>query len=186
MARCRLDISNPRFRASIDLDASLESGLNELRDKLAKDHTLSGWVAQPMPGFKDYQNKIWKWDFSPEGATSSTRKNWRLFAWVADPNAAEPVHAIPFLIYPRSENPAGNPAKNLARVLKKFLTENVEIGPTEERFRQQTMMDGTVRSMCLSCYETVVVSGDPTDIDLAESTHQCSVPEDIAAQGDSN
>jgi hypothetical protein len=182
LAQCKLDITHPNFRASVGDDPELHSGLAELSSKVAKDRTLSGFINQPMPKFPAYQNKIWKWDFAPEGAHSSTRKNWRLYAYAPDPKALDPVPATAFLVYPRSENPKGNPATYLAKVLKKFLTENVQIGSKEERFRHQNMIDGSIRSMCLECWETVSLSSDMADIEMAEAGHECNTV-DLAADG---
>jgi hypothetical protein len=110
-----------------------------------------------MGGYPAYQNKVWKWDFAPGSVHTSTRPVWRLFAYVQD-STSEPILAIPFLVHPRSQMPGGNPADYVAEALKKFLTENIEIKAEEDRFKHQTMADGSVRSMCYTCWETVAVS----------------------------
>jgi hypothetical protein len=60
LAGCKLDISNPRFQASIGDDADVLVGLERLRDNVAKDYKLSSWFRQPMQGYPEFQNKIWK------------------------------------------------------------------------------------------------------------------------------
>lgn len=172
MARCRLDISHPKFRALVGDDADLQAGLEELRGKVAKDRALSNFFIQPMPRFPDYQNKIWKWDFAPEGLKSSTRKGWRLFAYVPDPKASEPIPATSFFVYARSESPGGNPAKELAKALRKFLADTATPAD-DQRFRRQTENEN-IRSLCLACYETVIVSSVISEVDAAELNHQCS------------
>jgi hypothetical protein len=171
LARCRLDISNAKFRLSVGDDPALNKGLEELSTKVAKDHKTSGWVVQPMPGFPQHQNKIWKWDFAPEGAHSSTRKSWRLLAHVPDPQAAEPVEATPFLAYPRSENPSGNPAKYVADALKRFLSKTI-IKTEEVKFKRQIDSAGRTISLCMDCWGAVCdPTADITEIEIAEGTH---------------
>jgi hypothetical protein len=174
LARCNLDISHPKFLASIGNDPELQAGLTKLRDLVAKDHKLSGFFSQPMKGYTEYQGKIWKWDFRPDGATSSTRKGWRLYAYVPDPNAPEPILAIPFLYYSKADDPGGNYSDYVAKAIKKFLVEHVEIRVEEERFKRQNHSDGQTISLCLTCYETVAISADLDEVELLEGTHQCS------------
>jgi hypothetical protein len=173
LAKCTLDSSDPKFTILGNAsDADLQNGLSELRATLAKDHKLSHFVCQPMKKFPAYQNKIWKWDFAPSGDRSSTRKGWRLFAYVPNPQAREPILARAFVCWDKSEEPKGNPAKFLAGVLKKFLAETIEIQKTEDRFRRQTHPDGRIISLCHECCE-VVFSIDDSEADLAEDTHEC-------------
>jgi len=172
LARCKLDISNQKFRALIGNDADLESGLNELRDKVAQDHRLSGWFNQTMSGkqYVQYQNKIWKWDFAPAGDTSSTRKGWRLFAYVENPNGPEPILATPFFFHPKP-GPKGKPAEYVAEALKRFLS-LVVVRAEEEKFRRQTHTDGRIISLCYVCCD-VLFSSDAAEADIAEDTHDC-------------
>jgi hypothetical protein len=173
LARCNLDVSHPKFLASVGNDPELLAGLTRLRDLVAKDHTLSGFFRQPMKGYIDYQNKIWKWDFRPDGATSSTRKGWRLYAYVPDPNAPEPIPAIPFFFYSKADDPGGNYADHVAKAIKKFLVEHVEIRVEEDRFRHQNHSDGRTISLCMKCGETVAMSIDLEEVEIFESTHEC-------------
>ena len=178
MARCELDLQHPKFRHSPDKD--LELGLNKLRETVAKDHKLSGWVNHPMPKFPIYQNKIWKWDFAPEGDRSGTRKGWRLYAYVPDPKAQEPVPATAFLCYDKSDAPSGDHTKFVATAIKKFLAETIEVKVVERPFRRQVNGEGEIISLCENCCELVLISADEADIELAENTHQCAIG-DIAA-----
>jgi hypothetical protein len=133
-----------------------------------------------MPKYPEYHNKIWKWDFKPEGDRSATRKGWRLYAYVPDPRAPEPIPATAFLYYDKADTPKGDHVKFLSGVLKTFLAETVEVNVEEDRFRRITNSDGEVVSLCYECYETVVISADMTEVEIAERTHQCSVG-DLAA-----
>lgn len=171
MARCDLDFRHPKFLRSDD--AALQAGLEALRELVAKDHKLSHWVSHPMPKYPQYQNKIWKWDFKPEGDKSGGRKGWRLYAYVENPGAHEPIRAVAFLYYDKSETPPGDHVKYLAGVLKKFLAQTVDVRIEEARFRQQTDSDGGVISLCNTCYETVIISADMAEVELAEATHEC-------------
>ena len=138
-----------------------------------------------MPKFPQYQNKIWKWDFRPEGERSSTRKGWRLYAYVPDPRAPDPIPATAFLCYDKDDTPSGNHVKYLAGILKKFLSEKVQVEEEEERFKRQIDSEGAIISLCLNCWVTVAMSAEIDDIDIAEHTHECPVG-DIAAQEGSN
>jgi hypothetical protein len=159
--------------ACVGNDPELRAGLIKLRDLVAKDHKLSGFFNQPMKGYPDYQNKIWKWDFRPEGATSSTRKGWRLYAYVSDRNAPEPILAAPFAYYSKGNDPGGNYADYVAKALKEFLSNHVSIQAEEERFKRQYHSDGRTISLCLTCFETVAMSADLDEVEIFEGTHQC-------------
>jgi hypothetical protein len=126
-----------------------------------------------MPGFPDYQNKVWKWDFGPSGERSSTRKGWRLIAYVPEPNAPEPIPARAFLCYDKDEEPKGNPAKFLADTLKEFLSATRKIEPTPDRFRRQPLADGKFVSLCYECFEQIFTESDD-EAGLAESAHECA------------
>jgi hypothetical protein len=175
LAKCALDLTDPKFVIVGDAsDSDLQAGLKELQLKLAnQDHKLSGFFNHPMPGFPEYQNKIWKWDFAPAGASSSTRKGWRLLAYVPNPKSPEPIPARAFLCYDKDQQPKGNPAQFLAEKLKVFLVK-VVVKPlaTEDRFRRQHLSDGKLVSMCYECFHQIF-SDDDDAADIAESTHEC-------------
>ena len=176
MARCRLDVKHPKFLKSIggEPGSALQLGLDELVKKLLRDHKLSNWFNHPMAPHST--QVIWKWDFAPEGAHSSTRKSWRLYAHVSDPQAPEPIPATAFLLHPRGETPKGNPAKWVADALKQFLSSTVEIDSEEDKFKRSTDADGKIRSICYVCFDSVAVSYALADIEVAESTHECPDP----------
>jgi hypothetical protein len=175
LAKCNLDfdIADPKFVIRGDAPSSnLLAGLKELQTKLATNHQSSHFVNHPMPGFPQYQNKIWKWDFAPAGDSGSTRKGWRLFAYVPDPKAPEPIPARAFLCYDKDEEPSGNPAKFLALRLKDYLSGVVRVEAKPERFKRQVLQDGTIVLICHTCYE-VIRSPDHAEADIIESTHEC-------------
>lgn len=178
MARCDLDLQHPKFRRADD--SALEQGLNKLREAVAKDHKLSGWFNHPMPKYPLYQNKIWKWDFAPEGDRSSTRKGWRLYAYVADPKSPEPIPAVAFMGYDKADAPSTDHTKFVAKAIKKFLEATIEVKVVANPFRRQINQDGEVISLCENCCELVLISADETDIEIAEGAHQCVIG-DIAA-----
>jgi hypothetical protein len=144
-----------------------------LQEKLAKDHTSANQFTQPMKGFPQYQNKIWKYDCAPEGDSNAHRKGWRLLAYVDDPNAPEPIVARAFLCYDKAYDPGGNPGKFIAGHLKKFLAAIV-VKPqaTPDRFRRQHLSDGRIASSCDTCWETLI-SADEGEAELSESAHEC-------------
>jgi hypothetical protein len=172
LARCDLDLYHPKFRHPIDEDLLL--GLSKLRATVAKDHKLSGWFNHPMPKYPLYQNKIWKWDFAPEGDRSATRKGWRLYAYIHDHKAPEPIPAIAFLCYDKTDTPSGDHTKFLVKAIQKSLTATIEIKVVENPFRRQVNEDGETISLCEKCCELILISADEADVDLAERTHECA------------
>jgi hypothetical protein len=178
LARCDLDLQHPKFRRAND--AALELGLNKLREAVAKDHRLSGWVNHPMPKYPLYQNRIWKWDFAPEGDRSYTRKGWRLYAYVPDPKAPEPIPAVAFLCYDKTEAPSGDHTKFVATAIKKFLEATIVVKVVAKPFRRQINGDGEIISLCEECCELVLISADEAEIEIAEGAHRCVIG-DIAA-----
>jgi hypothetical protein len=174
LAKCALDTKHPNFLKTIDAsDGELQAGLDELCKKLAKDHTQCNWFCQPMPGFPAFQNKIWKWDFAPENSQASTRKSWRLLAYVEDPNAPEPIPATAFLLYYKGDVSSFIP-KELAKKLNEFivgkkLDRKVE---DDDRFRRYTD-SGVTRSLCCSCFALIAETSDPDALATAEENHLC-------------
>lgn len=179
MARCALDVSHPKFAKLCGTNPDLLEGLTVLRNNLAKDHKLCGWVNHPMPGFTKYQNKIWKYDCRPEtGDQSSTRKGWRLYAYVPDPKAKEPIPAIAFFLYDKAYGSVGNHSTWIAGILKKFLSEESPIAAEagSDRFKHQLQPDGLTRSLCLTCFDSVAVTADQDELAGAQAAHECGKP----------
>ena len=173
MAQCKLDLSHPKFRIIGNAsDADLQSGLSTLQSKVAKDHTLSGFWPQPMPKYPDYQNKIWQWDFSPEGDRSSTRKGWRLYAYIPDPAAAEPIHAIAFVCWDKKNAPKGDYVKYLAGILKQFLATTIEIVMEDDQFIDRKNGAGQTVSTCDRCWDQVIISDDHDEIEVHKAAHR--------------
>jgi len=126
-----------------------------------------------MPGYPQYEKKVWKWDFQPSGNKSYTRKGWRLYAYVAEPNGPEPILARAFLAYDKSDAPTGNPAQYVADALKAFLIPLVAVRATPDRFRRQTLADGKIVSLCYECCEAIF-SANGEEADDVEASHQCA------------
>jgi len=155
-------------------DEALKSGLDALSKLLAQNHTLSGFFNQPMRRHPEHQNRVWRWDFRPEGETSGTRKGWRLYAYRFNLDETDPLTATAFLCYDKDEAPKGDYVTFTLKELKRFLAETETVEIQESRFRRQDLPDGTTISLCYGCGETVGKSPDEGDLDIAESTHECS------------
>lgn len=172
MSKCKLDVSHPNFRSIGGASGpSFDAGIKELQDKVARDHRLSNFFPQPMPGYPQYEKKVWKWDFEPSGNKSYTRKGWRLFAYVSDPNDSEPIVAQAFLAYDKSDQPTGNPAKYLAHTLKEFLASTGKVEAKTDKFRRMPGPNGQTVSMCNDCFETIF-SPNEAETEIAEARHE--------------
>jgi hypothetical protein len=128
-----------------------------------------------MPGYPQYEKKVWKWDFEPAGNKSYTRKGWRVYAYVPDPNAPEPILAQAFLAYDKSDQFTGNPAKHLAEALKGFLASTIEIKAKPDKFRRMPGPNGQTVSLCNDCFETIF-SPDYAEAEMAEAGHEQNCP----------
>ncbi len=126
-----------------------------------------------MPGYSQYEKKVWKWDFEPSGNKSYTRKGWRLYAYVADPDGPEPIIAQAFLAYDKNDDPGGNPAKHLAEALKEFFSSAIDIKATPDRFRRMPGPNNQIVSMCYECCETIF-SENEQEADGQEGAHVCT------------
>lgn len=174
MAKCTLDLTHAGFRVAGNAsDANLLSGIDKLTKLIAQDHFLSGFTTMRMARHPEHQNRVWRWDFRPEGETSSTRGGWRLYAYRFDLNEPEPVTATAFLCYDKDEAPTGDYVKFLVKELKRFLASLPPVEAVEDKFKRQVLSDGTTVSMCYGCGEPVAKSEDLGEIELSESTHEC-------------
>ena len=180
MGRCALHVSHPKFKKLVDKytqgHPDFYKSLDALCALVMKDYKLSGWVNHPMPGYPDYQGRVWKWDFKPGAIDSSgTRKGWRIYALAAHATpATHPTPATAFFVYDKDDEPPGNPAKWIAQALRSFLAEEAATEPVpEEAFRHFPHDDGKTISLCLKCCATVFVSGIEAEIEMAEATHKC-------------
>src|SRR5208283_1119731 len=108
-----------------------------------------------MMGFPEYHNKVWEWDFKPTGDRSHTRPGWRLLAFVPQPNGPEPILARPFVCWDKGQAPKKNQQKFIADVLKKFLSERVQIRAEEETFIDRVDGQGRNISVCQVCWDRV-------------------------------
>ncbi len=176
MSRCNLNIDEPKLAVVSAVSApNLRGGLEQLRDKVAKNHRMSGWFPHQMPGFPDYQNKVWEWDFRPTGERSSTRGGWRLLAYVPDARGPEPILARPFICWDKGDAPSGNQESFIANALKKFLSENVRVEAEEETFQVKVDGNATHHGMCLLCWEHIA-SDDREELDILIAVHKADCP----------
>jgi hypothetical protein len=176
LAKCNLDIDEPKLTIFGNASESdLRDGLIALRDKVAKDHNISMWFSHPMPGFPEYVNKVWEWDFKPTGDRSFTRPGWRLMAYVPDPSGPEPILARPFVCWDKSQAPKGNQQKFIAKALKKFLSETVKIEAEEDIFRYTMDGKGNNIALCQLCWDRVE-SGDLEELEILKAVHKQDCP----------
>jgi hypothetical protein len=172
VSRCALDVSDPFFLASVGDSPAILAGLEEIRQKVADNHRSCGWVNQPLPGFPEFQNKVWKWVWAPKGDRSATKKGWRLYAYVPDAAAAEPIPATAFYGYDKTDDP-GNYPKVLAKKLRAFLAGPAEeLVKVEEKFIRR-IHNEVIISLCGECFEKVSESTDLFEVEALETTHQC-------------
>jgi hypothetical protein len=127
-----------------------------------------------MQRHPEHQQRIVKWDFRPEGETSSTRGGWRIYAYRFDLNEPDPFTATAFLCYDKNQAPKKDYVTFLVNELKRFLKQTVVVELLEVRFRHQTLPDGRTLSLCIGCGEKAGESDDPDEIDLLEDTHECT------------
>ena len=178
MAKCTLDLSHPVFvqsTESLQGDPSFKQGLADLKKKVETEHTSCNHVVQPMPGFPDCQNKIWKYDWAPAGQRSATRKSWRMVAVVPDP-AKQPYAVIAAAVY--AKNRADQlTLKQLAQIFLSVIrpASRLRLALDEERFLHVRQGD-QMRSICLTCGDTVALSSDITEVEEADSQHPCGGP----------
>ena len=172
MSKCTLDIDEPDLviigKAS---ESNLREGLAALRDKVAGNHKLSMWFPHPMPGYPEYTNKVWEWDFKPTGERSSTRPGWRLLAYIPNPNGPEPILARPFVCWDKSEAPKKNQEKFVASALKKFLSAKIKVEAEEDPFRYTVDGEGKNIAVCQICWERVEAA-DLEELELLKEAHK--------------
>jgi hypothetical protein len=181
LAQCTLDLNHPYFQNSIsanDSDLTFHEGLRTLKAKVEAEHTSCNHVVQPMPGYPNCQNKIWKYDWSPPDQRAARRKVWRMVVIVPEP-FARPLKLIAAQVYCKgSTDQLTN--KRLASILAAITAPvSAELGLPEARlplFRRVVKSNAKTISVCLDCGETVVESATLEDINGAEGLHQCPGP----------
>jgi len=127
-----------------------------------------------MPGFRDYYDKVWEWDFKPGSDKSSTRPGWRILAYVPNPHGPEPVLARPFVCWDKTQAPKKNQEKFISTALKKFLSENIQIEIEEEIFVFRADGERHIAT-CQLCWE-VLIADDRDELDLMTDTHKPECP----------
>jgi hypothetical protein len=172
LSKCNLDTHEPNLTVMGTVsEANLQGGLTQLKEKIAKEHKISGWFPHPMPGFPEYQGKVWEWDFKPTGERSSTRGGWRLLAFVPEPKGPEPILARPFICWDKGEAPKGNQEFFISKALKKFLSQHIVITSEEEVFRHTVDGQGKNIALCQLCWERLE-SSDLQELEILKDTHR--------------
>lgn len=184
MAQCTLDLSHPSFElasATFKADPAFEGGLKELKRKVEAEHTSCNRVVQPMPGYPDCQNKIWKYDWAPTGDRSAGRKSWRMVVVVPEPNI-QPYRLIAISVYAKNQTSQLS-LKALAKIFATATSPYPDATkPAEtEKFRRVNQPDGQTRSLCLNCGETVAVALEELNIEDGEKQHSCDGQLDLWA-----
>ena len=128
-----------------------------------------------MKRFPQYTNKVWRWDFAPAGDHASTRLGWRLFAYVPDYNGPEPIIARAFICWDKKEEPKNNYIPFLAKILKDFLAERIEITTEENIFIDRMDGEGVTHSLCERCYYRME-SSDQAELEIFKATHKQDCP----------
>lgn len=181
MAQCTLDLNHPYFQASISgnaNDLSFYEGLQTLKAKVEAEYTSCNQVVQPMPGYPDCKDKIWKYDWSPPNQRAARRKLWRMVVVVPDPNS-RPYNLIAAQVYSKSSRDQLSP-KRLAAILAAVTAPiSNESGVAEVRtpvFTRVLKYDGNTISVCSDCGETVAEFEGLELIDAGERGHICPGP----------
>lgn len=178
MAQCTLDLDHPFFQSAIAVfenDLEFHEGLRIVKDKIEAEHKSCNHVVQPMPGHTDCQNKIWKYDWAPAGARSSTRKSWRMVVVVPEPDA-RPLRLIAAAFY--SKNQASQlTTKQLLQIFAGIMAGAKGETPDQiiERFKRVTRADGQTASICVDCGETWIAETMEI-LDCIEAQHACPGP----------
>lgn len=180
MARCTLDLNHPIFQRAISRwedDLGFHEGLRRAAAKIEAEHTSCGMVIQPMPKRPECQNKIWKYDWAPEGQSGGTRKTWRMIVIVPDPSN-QPYHLVAAAIYQKSSTDQLS-AKQLAAILASITTpiRDQELHKPEKFRRVMKNIDPMLWiSICADCGEAVGESALGDELDVGEASHDCSGP----------
>jgi hypothetical protein len=179
LAQCKLDLNHPYFQNSIgnsNDDLDFHEGLRILKSKVEAEHTSCYHVVQPMPGYPDCQNKIWKYDWSPVGQHATKRKSWRMVVIVPDPSF-RPFQLIAAAVYPKNRTDQLS-TKQLAKILASVTQPAPEEIQQEEpeRFKRIVKLNGVFVSVCTDCGETVAESEHPSAMRDGEDAHDCPGP----------
>ena len=176
MAKCTLDLSHPYFKKAVGTfqdDPNFAEGLESLKKKVEAEHTCCHWNVQPMKGYPDCQEKIWKYDWSPPGDRSAGRKSWRIVVIVPDPST-KPYRLIAATVYAKNQTSQLS-VKELARILAGITAPEMNAGEQSapELFKHVIQDDGQTRSLCLGCCEAVAISFDIQAIEEGQRQHKC-------------
>jgi hypothetical protein len=184
MARCTLDLENPYFKKSLkktgDPDAAL-AALGHVKERIEEDHEQCNLVPQRFFSNNKYthlHNKVWRYDWAPEGVTSHGRKTWRMIVIVPDPNTI-PYRMIAGAIYSKSFRDSLSLAE-LAAIYHGVMSplEDDAADAASENFHRMPNGDGATRSMCIACLEWNFVHLESTAIDSAECEHAKICPKE--------
>jgi hypothetical protein len=186
LAKCTLDLNHPYFINAIrgtENDPAFQEGLRTLKKKVEAEHTCCNHVIQPMPGYPNCQNKIWKYDWAPTDQHSAKRKSYRMVIIVPDPSSS-PLNLIAATFYAKNTIDQLS-KKQLARILATVTaptTNEIGLPASEaEQFKRVEKNSGSMISICMSCGETVADSVALIDIEASERQHQSQCPGAIIA-----
>ena len=133
----------------------------------------TAWFSRWANHFRNATNRIWKYDWAPTGSRSSTRKSWRMVVVVLDP-FLQPYHLIAATIYAKNTVSQLTP-RQLASIFASVTSsppQNTQ--EAESSFKHVDNGDGSTRSICLTCGESVAVSALPQELQDGEIQHECA------------
>jgi hypothetical protein len=177
LANSTLDFSHPNFQKQIRKaknDPNFTDALDAMKRLIEVNHEACHRVVQDGLGkYPQCQGKIWKYDWQPEGARSSTRKSWRLVAIVPD-LTGRPYQIIAGALYPKSTTDQLT-AKQLAAIFAAVTTPyREEPAQPEQQFMRVGCGEGDVMiSVCSSCGSSTAKSAIQAELDTGDAHHEC-------------
>jgi hypothetical protein len=187
MAQCTIDLENPYFKKALkktgDPDAAL-AAQGHVKDRIEGDHTQCHLVPQRFFGNKKYShlhNKVWRYDWAPEGVTSKGRKTWRMIVIVPDPDTI-PYRMIAGAIYSKNFRESLSLAE-LATIYHGVMTQPEDKATDlSDNFHRMPDENDATRSMCILCLEWTFIHFESAPIDAAEAEHSLECPKRAAPE----
>ena len=182
MAGCKIDASRSLQLQTLiatwkacgypSVEQDLENAYKEIRKDIKACHCRKAARFSEVLGNFELLKYRQKDSRSKEGA----RGGWRIYALYDKRDGT----LYPIIVYPKkhwtdaADDVIIAATKELIQLVKNPVLWASQTKPAEDRFRHQTDPDGQTRSLCLSCFDVVVVSFSSEEVSKAESEHDCS------------